>query len=246
MVTRWLVFVLVGALLVACYSGLTSLEPFPCANDGKCPNGLLCNKDKQCTCPLQCGQTCVDPQTDSSNCGGCNNACSTVCAAGACQNLCTLFGTDCPTGKKCVVEVSSTAPQWGTVCQSKGSATIGQPCTHGNDCIDGLVCLLTNNVGWCWKLCDDNHTCPGGSTCISNANIPANGGYCETSSACGQSNFTLPCTGPAGSYTCPANSTCSPTTTNPKQCSCNAGFTALTCQNGSCSNGCSSPNWWCD
>jgi len=56
-----------GVLGLACYSGLSSLEPFPCASDGTCPNGLLCIND-QCVCPTMCGQTCVNTSNDANNC----------------------------------------------------------------------------------------------------------------------------------------------------------------------------------
>ncbi|MCA9880394.1 MAG: hypothetical protein KC442_21510, partial [Thermomicrobiales bacterium] len=41
----------------------------------------------------RCGGTCVKPQTDWRNCGGCGNTCDTVrttCSQGSCQEICSL------------------------------------------------------------------------------------------------------------------------------------------------------------
>jgi hypothetical protein len=273
--------------LLACYSGLTSLEPFPCADDHTCPSGLLC-QNNQCVCPTKCGDTCVDTTSDTSNCGACGTVCPTggtcsgsACSCGTltdctssnscadltsdtnncgacgatcptscvgkkCSNACTLFGNECPSGQTCYLNPSDTL--WATTCRALGSSAIGEPCTHGNDCAAGLGCFAQNNVTWCWQLCDATHPCPNSATCHQNANIPNAGGYCTTASACSQANFTVQCTGVDGAFTCPVNSTCSSTTSQPKECNCAAGYAAFNCQNATCANGgCPAGTpWWCD
>jgi hypothetical protein len=64
-------------------------------NCGSCGNACLapqvCSRGV-CTCPLNCGGTCVDPQNDPANCGACGNVCppkAPQCAAGACETTTT-------------------------------------------------------------------------------------------------------------------------------------------------------------
>jgi len=234
-------------LALGCYSGLTNLAPFPCADDGTCPNGLIC-KGGSCTCPLSCDSTCVDPDVDAANCGGCGQSCATSCVSGQCQNACTLFSTaGCPSGDTCAVAFHADDVLWGTICRSTGTVAAHQPCdtTNAGECGTGLECVSTGDVSWCRNLCDATHACPGGATCNTNANIPNGGGFCDTPSACGSANLTVTCNGSSGTYHCPANSTCN--TAGGNYCDCNYG-TGYTCDNYACSSSepCQNGNWWCD
>lgn len=67
------------------------------AADTDC-DGVLDAHQAKCACPMpgqiMCTMTCVDPQKDNNNCGGCNTRCThgTVCTAGKCA---------CPPGITC-------------------------------------------------------------------------------------------------------------------------------------------------
>src|SRR5580704_6686294 len=68
-----------------------------CCSDAECVGGL-CAVGK-CVCQsgkTLCGKTCVDTNSDDSNCGACGNACpaGSQCCSGSC-----VF---CPTGGECV------------------------------------------------------------------------------------------------------------------------------------------------
>ena len=247
--------VVAGALAIAvlaCYSGLSSLEPFPCASDGTCPKGFFCTGDPgspQCksTCDApttSCdGKTCTDTSTDTNNCGSCGEICGTSCSGGSCVNACTLItNKGCSSGDVCAVVYSANATLWGTACRKVGSATLGASCSAGADCDSGLECLYVNNVGKCYALCDAGHPCPSGDSCVGNANIPNGGGYCNQ--ICGAANFTVKCTGPSGSYTCPSGAMCTATAQAPTGCTCSSG-NAYTCSGTACNGTCTYPNWWC-
>jgi stigma-specific protein Stig1 len=77
-----------------------------CGGDGcggvcACPSGMYCEYDgwcyNGCVFPyILCGGVCVDPWSDSSNCGACGNVCPSglVCSSGACWDpMCQFY--DC-------------------------------------------------------------------------------------------------------------------------------------------------------
>ena len=74
-----------------------------------------------------CGATCVDPDFDNSNCGGCGNV--------------------CPTGSACV----------GSQCQPSTSCDGGPACAVGQSCrATGCTDTTSddNNCGSCGHACD--------------------------------------------------------------------------------------------
>jgi Stigma-specific protein, Stig1 len=97
----------------------------------RCPPGLT-----------DCGGVCVNTDTDSSNCGSCNNPCNAgqKCSSGYCT--CTL--DSCPGGLICNVVTGS--------CEN---------CSSNSECRFGMVCIggLCN----CGSL---NNTCNPGEDCI--------------------------------------------------------------------------------
>jgi hypothetical protein len=88
------------------------------------PGEDLCQSPK-----TQCGQSCVDLQTDSANCGNCGNACKpgTICSRGSCQHIpkCKSGQTSC--GARCV-NLNKDVLNCGACGQS---CATGEKCSRG-------------------------------------------------------------------------------------------------------------------
>ena len=195
---------------------------------GACPTGQTA-----------CGATCVNLQTDNTNCGSCGNACPTgqtcatgrcACAtgtslcSGACVNLltsntnCGACGNACPTGQTCTV---------GRCACPTGQTACGTTCVN----------LLTDsaNCGRCGGACATGQTCttgrcvcPTGTTlcggaCVNTQTDATNCGACGTRCATGQTCTTGRCTCPTGQTACGA--TCTTLTADRANC-------------GACGNAC--------
>jgi len=125
---------------------------------------------------MSCAGSCVDTQTDNSNCGTCGTVCGTgqTCTAGVCA--CMTGQTLC--AGACVDTQSSDAHcgACGTACPS------GQTCRAG---VCGAACAAPRTV--CGTTCADTQTdsancgscgtmCPAGQTCQMGACACAGGG----------------------------------------------------------------------
>jgi hypothetical protein len=112
-----------------------------------------------------CGSVCVDPQSDTQNCGRCGNACTagTTCHAGLCR-----YG---PEPSVCVgqrVDLQKDRANCGTCGVTCAS---GQTCTEGRCvCVGpdsgtcaGVCVSLTTDVNHCGAC---GHACEAGGSCI--------------------------------------------------------------------------------
>jgi len=167
------------------------------ARAGGCkPNGQACSTDISCCsrdcakpiakkssrpamfglcCPagsnLLCGGTkCVNTQTDSNNCGGCGNVCSTgqVCTGGACCTPASCSGA------------------CGLISDGCGG-TIGCEC-------DGRLCL-TCESGTCVSTCQSGEMCLGG-TCVTPTTTTTSTTTSTTTTTMGLCTCT--CSAPSG------------------------------------------------
>jgi hypothetical protein len=87
----------------------------------------------------ECGETCVDAKSDPAHCGGCDHACSQVCAQGECASTCEAPTTNC--NSACVDTTSSNFH-----CGACGNA-----CPIGKSCI-GSQCLCGPSISFSAKI----------------------------------------------------------------------------------------------
>ena len=149
---------------------------------------------------LQCGDDCVDPQSDPLHCGACDTVCADdeVCTNGICSLDCAVGFEECDGA---CVDLNSDVMHCGacdTVCD-EGYLCIDGACSL--DCEDGFVncngvCvdlqIDPNNCGECDTVCGDGEMCEAGlcesicadtelfcdNTCIDPQSDPANCGDC--------------------------------------------------------------------
>jgi len=194
---------------------------------------------------IECGGMCVDPQTNSGNCGACGNACgaSQSCEMGRCacpsgQSACGASCVDlqtssdncgacsnaCPSGQMCAAGMCiamCTSPR--TLCGMGPSAT----------CVD--TDTDTANCGSCGTACPSGQVCAAGQCGCAMGQLSCNGSCVD-----GQSN-NMNC-GACGTV-CPTGQTC-----QTGRCACASGQTAcgMACVNtqtdnancGACDNAC--------
>lgn len=187
---EFLIAVTAAALLASCQVKPVDSLIFKCAADTDCGAGLKC-VEGLCRSPsttvtgtcatncsetrsLCCGTSCVDPATDSRNCGACGKACGlgAVCAGGTCiketcdngadDNLDGLIdcqdGIACPNGTTC-----RTGACCHGACALEASPAL---CSDGldNDCDGQTDCADTGCLG---QPCASGKVCLGPGSCAS-------------------------------------------------------------------------------
>jgi hypothetical protein len=189
-------------------------------HDLRC-GGVACDADQTC-----CNGTCVNVDSDNTNCGACGNACSApqVCSAGTCH---------CSGGPGCMA---------------------GETCCPGIGCVD--LATDRNHCGACNKTCNPGEdcaanacNCAGGAACGVGGLCCTSAGKCSTdgvSCQCGASACSAPslcCPGDAClnvtsdvnncgdcGHMCPAGGTCD------GQCKCGGALCDM--PNSCCGQGC--------
>ena len=107
-----------------------------------------------------CGELCIDTQSDPAHCGGCDQACSTTCIAGQCQNM-TLCGTEWVNIKTDPDHCGfCNAPCDGDLCINGGCGT-QRLC--GDEWID--VSSDTANCGDCEINCNTHENVSSAAAC---------------------------------------------------------------------------------
>ncbi|MBL8600887.1 MAG: hypothetical protein JNK72_03090 [Myxococcales bacterium] len=205
---------------------------------------------------VTCSGMCVDPQTNSANCGACGNACGTgqSCEMGRC--VCPMGQSAC--GQSCV-DVQTNSANCGTCGNACG---MNQMCSAGmcvascssprTLCGSGMsaMCVDTqsdaNNCGSCGTVCPTGQVCTNGvcgcsmgrlscsGTCVDGQTDNMNCGACGTVCPTGQTCAAGRCACAMGQTAC--GSRCVNTQTDNMNCgACEAPCgMGTTCTNGVC------------
>ncbi|RLB46483.1 MAG: hypothetical protein DRJ42_27580, partial [Deltaproteobacteria bacterium] len=90
--------------------------------------------------------------------------------------FCDVVGQDCPGTMQCVVGFTATPP-FPACAESTGDLALGEECTSGPECAEGLDCLLNA----CLQYCRVNADCPtdSGLTCDRTITGVADFGLCN-------------------------------------------------------------------
>jgi hypothetical protein len=138
----------------------------PPPGKGNCPPGFI-----KCR-----GGTCVNPNTNPSNCGGCNIQCSPgeTCCSGQCadlqtdENNCRACGQPCPPGATCFGDFGCTCPDGRTACGFTGTEVC---CPEGTFCANNTpaTCCPIGTTGCGASCCASGECCqdtPTGAACV--------------------------------------------------------------------------------
>jgi hypothetical protein len=211
-----------------------------------CPSGISC-VNGACPCPAgltlcqtTTGPTCVDINTATLDCGGCNMACSTnnitpLCAAGVCSGPCTGGFLDCNNNKLsdgCEIDPANDVLNCGGCRTACSMNNITAACVAGS-CESG-VCLSG------FDDCNTNKRLDGCETNI--LTDPANCGGCGTK--CVAANSAGACTGGVCVCACnPGFADCNLDHCTTDGCEVNLLTDNANC--GTCGNACTVPSTSC-
>ncbi len=202
----------------------------------------------------------VNLQTDSSNCGACNNLCPAGqrCQAGVCTTTCATGLTNCTNVCRDLQSDNNNCGMCGRVCPAGQSCNAGVcACPMGQDYCPAIPACVNfqndnNNCGMCGRVCPAGQRCGGGAcstscpstqtncsgTCRDTRNDPLACGSCATTcsftqgvAGCNNSACTLLACN-SGRGNCDGNNT--------NGCETDTNTSAANC--GVCGNGCQFAN----
>jgi hypothetical protein len=130
---------------------------------------------------MLCANVCVDPKTDTANCGTCGTAClageqcvagACVCPAGSqvCGNACVSIATDPDNCGAC-----DNPCLQGEVCKAGACECAAGICQGDNLCT--TLKDTPQACGSCGAACNDDQTCAGGA-CVCRPSLAMCGGNC--------------------------------------------------------------------
>lgn len=205
----------------------------------------------------QCGEACVDPQSDVDNCGGCGNACpeDAGCASGTCVAICEAGLTSCD---GICVDTQTDGDHCGGcgfACPDSAPCTEGvclAPCPDGllvcdGGCVDATTDVL--NCGACGNVCQNGDDCVGGvcgacegglfkcaGQCVDTQTSSQHCGGCGLACAAGYACVNGGCVNNCPNGMIPCNGLCTDLQTNNQNCGVcgNVCATGESCQAGVC------------
>ncbi len=96
---------------------------------------------------LVCSNSCINPQTDSNNCGACGNVCtgSSICSSGMCRPSCQVSETLCSDTCVDIQTDPNNCGACGQVCLANQSCTAGSCVATGNNGV--MLSIMSNFWG---------------------------------------------------------------------------------------------------
>lgn len=137
---------------------------------GTCGNYYCCSEGL-----TSCGEYCADVTSDTSNCGGCGEACPpaganeyVVCVAGECEYACNYGATDCSGACRYLDSDPDNCGACGSACPDGTPYCVYGACSEcyygqancGNGCID--ILYDSYNCGGCGITCGASQYCYSG------------------------------------------------------------------------------------
>lgn len=179
---RFLSLLLVGLafMALACAKKLSDLQPYPCATDSSCPDGLACGPESTCV-TATIDAVCRAGETDctAATPGG-------RCALGACGQPCDGNRQECPAGRVC-----SVSPGAG------GAGGCLRGCSSDGDCPPSLRCRVL-----------DSREGKNILACLGPTAVSSIGGSCEDTPDCTAQGASLECINGVCTRRCSTTSEC--------------------------------------
>jgi hypothetical protein len=176
-----------------------------------------------------CGDACVDTNSDPDNCGQCGNGCGELMC---CSGVCTDVSSDPENCGECQGVCDP-----GLVC-AEGSCT----CAEGAANCDGSCVDLSSDANNCGEC---GYTCPSGQDCVDakcncpEDNIPCGDSCCGSGLECTEEGCMEPCD--PGYLRC--NGACIDPSSDPANCGgCDFPCSLPDCCGGQCTDVASDPN----
>jgi hypothetical protein len=140
----------VRANLAAYYASLGATATVPPFEQFLCGCGVMCAGTDGGV------PTCVNPSTDTANCGGCGVSCtlahsSGTCVAGSCVHTCFSGYSACGGTTPCAYDTSSDSTHCGSSCATcpSSSSCVGGICTSTGPCTPGATQCSGNAIQTC-------------------------------------------------------------------------------------------------
>jgi hypothetical protein len=159
----------------ACAQDPLTSGPFPCADDGSCPESMTCTGG---TVSDPTAAMCMDGCASSTDCQE-GSRCAQVGDTRACLDECTPFGTDCEGATSCRMQPLAGGEGFFATCVS---VTPGHQhydaCESAVDCQPQATCVRANESEpfTCHPQCDAEHPCRKSLTC--EPLLPSGAGVC--------------------------------------------------------------------
>ncbi len=159
----------------ACAQDPLTSGPFPCADDGTCPESLTCTTGTGADpVAAMCMEGCVT-STDCQEGSGCAQMGDTS----ACLAECTPFGSDCEGPTACRMQPTAGGDGYFATCIAiGGGAKADDTCESTVDCAPQATCFRSSEADpfTCHPQCDAANPCRKSKTC--QPLLPSGAGVC--------------------------------------------------------------------
>lgn len=159
----------------ACATDPLTSGPFPCADDGTCPESMTCTAG---TASDSAAAMCMEGCASSFDCAE-GSRCAQVGETQACLDECTPFGTDCEGATTCRMQPLADGEGFFATCVT---VTAGHKqldaCETAMDCPAQSTCVRATEAEpfLCHPQCDAENPCRKSLTC--EPLLPSGAGVC--------------------------------------------------------------------